>query len=91
MQARERIPTSIVEKYNDTIYFMVDIDQCLMELVDPRIVWIMPMGSEVEEHILELYVEHLLSKPWDLTEEMFGTFEENNMKFHPQLKKPMII
>lgn len=58
MQAREIIHTSIVEKYNDTICFMVDIDQCLMEAVDPIIVWIMPMGYEVEEHILELYAQH---------------------------------
>lgn len=26
MQARERIPTSIVENFKDTIFFMVDID-----------------------------------------------------------------
>lgn len=91
MQARERIPTSIMEKYKDTIFFMVDIDQCLMEAAEPKTIWIMPMGYEVEERILELYVQHLLSKPLDPFEERFGTYAEKNMQFHEQLKKPMIV
>jgi len=55
MQARERIPQSLVEKYKDTICFMVETDQCLMEAVEPRTVWIMPMGYEVDEQIVELH------------------------------------
>lgn len=55
MHDRERIPKSIVEKYQDTIFFMVDIYQCLMEVVEPHIIQIIPMGYEVGEQILELY------------------------------------
>lgn len=36
MHDRERIPKIIVKKYKDTICFMVDTDQCLMEEVEPR-------------------------------------------------------
>jgi len=61
MQTRERIHQSLVEKYKDTVCFMVDTDQCLMEAVEPRIVWIMPMGYEVDEKIIELHIQHLLS------------------------------
>lgn len=65
MQSRERIPKEIVENYEDTIYFMVDKDQCHMEAVEPRIVWIMPMGYEVDGNTLDAYAQHLLSKPVD--------------------------
>jgi len=49
MQSRERIPKSVGEKYKDTICFMVETDQCLMEEVEPRTIWIMPMGYEFDE------------------------------------------
>lgn len=76
MHSRERIATSIVEKYKDTIYFMVDIDQCHMEVVDPRTIWIISMGYEVEEKKLKMYAKNLLTMPLDLVEERFGTYEE---------------
>lgn len=62
MQNRERIPKEIVEKYQDTIHFMVETGQCLMEFVELRTSWIMPMGYEVKGHVLEAYAQHLLSK-----------------------------
>lgn len=55
MHERERIPNSVVEKYQDIICFMVDTDQCLMEAVKPQMIWIMPMGYKVDEQILELH------------------------------------
>lgn len=57
---------------------MVEVDQCLMEAVKPRTICIMPMGYEVEEQILEMYAQHLLSKSIDTSKERFGTFFENN-------------
>lgn len=33
MQSRERITKEIIEKYDDTICFIMEIDQCLMEVV----------------------------------------------------------
>lgn len=36
MHEREWIPKSIMDKYQDTIYFMVDMDQCLMEAVETK-------------------------------------------------------
>jgi len=56
------------------VCFMVDNDQCLMEAVEPRIVWIRPMGYEVDEKILELHIQHLLSQPKDPKAERFGTY-----------------
>jgi len=69
---------------------MVDTDQCLMEEVEPRIVWIMPMGYEVDEKILELHVQHLLSQPKDPEAKRFGTFKELSVKIHVELRQPEI-
>lgn len=55
MQSRERIPKEIVEKYEESIYFMVDINQCLMEVVEPRTTSIMAMGYEVDDDTLNAY------------------------------------
>lgn len=82
MHEREMIPKSIVDKHQDTIYFMVDIDQCLMEVVEIRTSWILPMGYEVEEKILELYAQHLLSKLVDPNELRFVTYKEKSLKLH---------
>lgn len=73
MQRRERIPKEIVEKYEDTICFMVDTHHWLMEVVEPRTTWILPMGYEVEIHILDAYTQYLSRKLVDTSKELFGT------------------
>ena len=55
MQKRFRIPKKIVEKYKETICFMVETDCTCMEVVEPRTKWIHPLGYEVEEYVLEGY------------------------------------
>lgn len=76
MKMRYRIPKSIVEKYKDTICFMVETDTTCMEAVEPRTKWIHPLGYEVEEPILEAYAQVLLSTPKDPNEPRWGTYEE---------------
>lgn len=44
---------------------MVNKDECMMEAFKPRIVWIMPMGYEVDEATLDAYAQHLLQAPVD--------------------------
>lgn len=60
MKNRFQIPKSIIEKYKDTICFMVNKDECMMEAVHPRIIWIIPMGYEVDEATLDAYAQNLL-------------------------------
>lgn len=86
MHARERIPKLVVEKYENEICFMVDTDQCLMEDVEPRTIWIMPMGYEVDERVQDMYAQHLLSKPKDTSVERFGTYKELSLKLHVELR-----
>lgn len=75
IQSRERIPKEIVEKYENTVCFMVNKDQCHMEVVEPMIVWIIPMGYEVDGNTLDAYAQHLFNKLVDEKEEKFGTFK----------------
>lgn len=76
MQRRERIPNEIVENYEDSICFMVETNHCLMEAIELRIVWFMPMGYEVSGDTLNVYAQHILSKLIDTTKERIGTYKE---------------
>lgn len=87
-QSRERIPKEIIEKYEDSKCFMVDTDQFLMEVVEPRTTWIMPMGYEVNDDTLNAYAWHLFSKPVDKTKERFGAYKEKILNLHSQFTKP---
>ncbi|XP_059073482.1 uncharacterized protein LOC131874225 [Cryptomeria japonica] len=90
MHARERIPTRVVKRYEDTIYFLVDTDTCQMEAVDPRITWVMPMGYKVEKDILVAYAEHLLAQPVDTTAKRFRTYKEKSIEVHSELSRLVI-
>lgn len=43
MHKRERIPTSIVKKFKENIFFLVDTDCCIIQAVQPKTFWIPPM------------------------------------------------
>ena len=44
---RYRIPPSMVEKYKDKIYFMMETDNTSMEAMVPRVNFIEPKGYEM--------------------------------------------
>lgn len=88
MQSKESIPKDIIEKYENTIYFMVDKDQCHMEAIEPRTIWIMPMGYKVDGNILDTYAQHLLSKLVDEKEERLDTFKEKDLDLHKKFIEP---
>lgn len=76
MYAWEFIPAEVVNWYEDSIYFMVDTDTCLMEAIIPRTTWVMPMGYEVDKYLLVSYANHSLAQPVDTTAERFGTYKK---------------
>lgn len=88
MQRRERIPKDIVEKYEDTICFMVYKDQWHMEAAEPRTTWIMSMGNKLDGNTLDADAHHLLSKLVDVKEERFGTYKEKNLDLHKKFIEP---
>lgn len=85
---RERIPKEVVEKYENSIGFMVDKDQCHMEEIEPRTVCILPMGYEVDAQKLEVYAQHLMSKLVDSNEPRFVTFKEKDVELHEKFTQP---
>lgn len=56
-----------------------------MEEVEPKTVWILLMGYQVDEITLDTYAQYLLSKLVDEKEERFGTFKEKDLILHKYL------
>lgn len=73
MKNRVRIPKEIMEKYKHTICFMVNKDECMMEVVQPMTIWIIQRGYEVDAATLDGYAQHLLTAHVDEKEKKFGT------------------
>lgn len=67
---------------------MVDKDQCHMEVVEPIIVWIMPMGYEVDATTLDAYSQHFFIQPVDYKEERFKTCQEKDLDLHKKFTRP---
>lgn len=55
---------------------MVETNITCMDAIEPKTKWIHPLGYEVEEHILEAYVQVILLVPKDPNEPRWGTYEE---------------
>ena len=65
MKKRFRILASLAEKYKDEICFMVEIDVTCMEVVEPRVNFIDPMGYEMLEELIEGYAKIVLESEKD--------------------------
>lgn len=85
---RYRIMREIIEKHEDSMYFMVIINDYLMEAMDPTTSVKMPMGYEVDPLLLEAYVEEILKNPMDTNEERFETYEGKNINMNLELHRP---
>ncbi|XP_059068208.1 uncharacterized protein LOC131858776 [Cryptomeria japonica] len=67
---------------------MADKDQCHMEAVEPRTIWIMPMGYMVDATTLDACAQHMLSQPIDDKEERFGTCQDKDLDLHKKFTRP---
>ena len=56
----------------NTCQFMVETDVIYMEVVEPREIFIHPLGFKV----LEQYAEVFWAPPWDKDAERLGTYKE---------------
>lgn len=74
---KSRIPQSLVEKHKYEICFMVDTDFTYIEVVEPRMEFIDPLGYEISEAKIVGYVNRLLKCDLDGHANRFGTYEEN--------------
>ena len=60
MKQRYKISPYIIRKFKDDICFMVDTDFTYIELVEPRIAYVEPLGYDMTEEKVEWYVEVIL-------------------------------
>ncbi|XP_059067434.1 uncharacterized protein LOC131858260 [Cryptomeria japonica] len=58
-----------------------------MEAVEPRTIWLMPMGYEVDGNTLDSYAQHLLKKLVDGKEERSNTYKED-LDLHNKFTEP---
>ena len=47
MKKRLRILVSLVEKHYDDVYFLIDVDFTFVQVATPRVIWLRPLGYEV--------------------------------------------
>lgn len=73
MKTRERLPQSVVHKYDKEIYFVIKKDETWMEVVLPRTIWVTEMGYEADVNIIETYAKALLEAPREPIENVFGS------------------
>lgn len=73
-QAKEIILKKVVEKYKGGIIFMLSKDYYIMEVVEPRTVWIPEMRYEVVEDVTIVLVDHIISNPRYTSKERYGTY-----------------
>lgn len=88
MSQRVRISGDIVKKYEDDIYFTIKVDECIMEVVEPRQEEVEPMGYEVMYDMLDGYASTLLTSPLDPKAKRTDTyFERVTLVEEPSIKK----
>lgn len=75
IKTRERLPQSIVDKYDKEIYFVIKKDETWMEVVLPRTIWVTEMGYAIDINIIETYAKALLDAPREPIEQVFGSVE----------------
>ena len=75
MNDRLRIPEKLVNDYQDDVCFMVDYDNVHIQAVKPRIVWVKPLGYEVNIDETKDIIEALINEPINLKVVYFGTYE----------------
>ena len=60
-----RIPKNLVADYKDVVCFMVDSDKVYIQAFKPRIVWVKPLGYEVNIDERKDIIEALINEPFD--------------------------
>ena len=53
MRERYRVPPPMVEKFKDDICFMIDIGFTYIEVVEPRMLYVEPLGYDILEGEIE--------------------------------------
>lgn len=85
MNQRYIIPPSMVEKYKDDLCFMVETDNTCMEVVEPRVKFIEPIGYEMSAELIKGYAQIILKLEKYIDCPRWGTCEEKMREVHSEI------
>ena len=86
MKWRLRIPISLVEKHENYVCFLVDIDYTYIQASIPRIKWLRPLGYEINIDEASIAITALLAEEIDKSAPHFGTYDVVRSKVDMELK-----
>ena len=75
MKQRLRILVSLVEKHINDIFSLVDIDYTYIQETIPRVIWLRPLGDEINIDEASTPITALLAEEIDKTTKNFGTYD----------------
>ena len=75
MKKRMRIPVSLVNQHENDICFLVDIDYTYIQVVIPRVIWLRPLGYELDVDQALVAITTLLTEEMDKNAKAFGTYD----------------
>ena len=91
MNNRFRIPEKLVSDYHDDVCFMVDCDNVYIQVVKPRIVWVKPLGYEVNIDETKDVIEALINESVNPNATYFDTYEETKARIELEIKLPHVV
>ena len=87
MKQMYKIPPLMVQKYKDDLCFMVETDNTCMEVVEPRVKFIEPMGYEMSAKLIEGYAQIILQSERDTKYPRWGTYDEKVREVYFELHR----
>ena len=91
MNKKLRIPISLVEKYFDDVFFLVDTNYTYFQVAVPRVRWLRPLGYEININETSTTITTLLVEEVDKEAKAFGHYELAKSKITMELKNASII
>lgn len=76
MHKRFRIPPQLVEQHKEDLCFEVDTNTFIVRAMEPRTMWLPPMGYEMDIDAASIKIKGLLEKPIDIRATQYGNYEE---------------
>ena len=86
MNNRFKILEKLVSDYHDDVCFMVDCDNVYIQVFRSRILWVEPLGYEINIDETKDIIEALINDPENPKVAYFGTYEEAKARIELEIK-----
>ena len=86
-----RIPISLVKQHVNDICFLVDIDYTYIQAVVPRVIWLRPLGYELDVDQASTTITARLVEDIDKAAKPFGTYDVVKSRVEIYLKTTSIV